>query len=494
DDLLKKYFTDENCKSASDVTKILGTAKDEAGQNVFADDSDATKQFVEIVAKNIQGAGSEMSGLEVGYYLVVDSAAPTISDGGSNSGAKSRYMVKLAGKDVTITAKHAAPKVDKQVWDNTDGDDEEHWGETADHNINETFQFRLVATLGADDEYAAYDTYKISFTDTLAKGVVFDSIESVKVNDTVVPVYDETNNKNGYYTEAEADLTGGSWNLTIADIKEYDKDLTDGSVIEVIYNAHLSEDAMIADANENEFVYGENSKANINKVKLTYSNNPNWEGRGDKAPDSKDEKPKGPDDEKEEGDEETGETPEDTVGVYTYQANGTKIDGDTGSTLAGAEFKLYDAKTGGNEIGLYKGKDGAYYPVKDSTETPVEIETDDSGVILIKGLDAGTYYLEETKQPTGYNKLTERAEIKIGVTSHLEKTSGENEEGESNNVSLTFDKSNSNADFEIANNKGTSLPTTGGIGTTLFYLGGGAMVAVAGVFLITKKRMKKEEL
>ena len=200
-------------------------------------------------------------------------------------------------------------------------------------------------------------------------------------------------------------------------------------------------------------------------------------------------------DEEEEGDEETGETPEDTVGVYTYKANGTKIDGDTKATLAGAEFELYDAATDGNKIELYKGADGAYYPVKDSEDKVAEtIKTADDGVILIKGLDAGTYYLDEVNAPTGYNELTERAEIKIEVTSHLEKISGANAEGESNNVSLKFDETNSNADFEITNNKGTSLPSTGGIGTKLFYLGGGAMVAVAGIFLITKKRMKKEEL
>lgn len=493
--IIATYFKD--AESAADVAKVLGTAKktvDEKEVNVFTDKSDEMNAFLDIVAANLTTAGG-MTDLETGYYLVIDAAAPTNPDESNpNSGAKSRYMVELVGKDVEINAKHAAPKVDKQVWDNTDGQNVEHWGETADHNINETFQFKLVATLDADDEYAAYDTYKVSFIDTLAEGVVFESIASVKVNGTDVPLYNETTAKNGYYTEAAAGFTEGSWNLTIADIKEYDADLTDGSVIEVIYNAHLSEDAMIAEANEEELVYGDTSKANINTVKLTYSNNPNWEGRGEKAPDSKDEKPKGPDETPEEGDEETGETPEDTVGVYTYKANGTKIDGETKATLAGAKFKLYDAATGGNEIELYKSGD-SYYPVKDAEgKTAEEIETAADGIILIKGLDAGTYYLEETTAPTGYNKITERQEIKIEVTSHLEKISGENTEGESNNVSLTFDEGNSNADFEIINNKGTSLPSTGGIGTTLFYLGGGAMVAVAGVFLITKKRMKKEEL
>lgn len=497
DSVIGKYF-DENVEDAADVAKILGTAKktvEETEVNVFTDKSEEMNAFLDIVASNLDDTkAGTLENLDAGYYLVVDAAAPENNGNGSNSGAKSRYMVKLAGTDVEITAKHAAPKVDKQVWDNTDGQNTEHWGETADHNINETFQFKLVATLDADAEYAAYDTYKVSFIDTLAKGVIFDSIASVKVGDIEVPVYNETTAKNGYYTEAVAGLTDGSWNLTIADIKEYDADLTDGSVIEVIYNAHLSEDAMIAEADEDELVYGVTSKANINTVKLTYSNNPNWEGRGEKAPDSKDEKPKGPDEE-EEGDEETGETPEDTVGVYTYKANGTKIDGDTKATLAGAEFELYDAATGGNKIELYKGADGAYYPVKDSEDKVAEtIKTADDGVILIKGLDAGTYYLDEVNAPTGYNELTERAEIKIEVTSHLEKISGANAEGESNNVSLKFDETNSNADFEITNNKGTSLPSTGGIGTKLFYLGGGAMVAVAGIFLITKKRMKKEEL
>lgn len=475
DNTIGSYFAsiEDDGDAAAKVAEILGTAKDEEENLVFADDADATKKFVELAAANKTTPG-KMSGLDAGYYLVVDSKAPTAADGGSNTGAKSRYMVKLLGQNTTITAKHSAPTVDKQVSDNeVEGGS---WGETADHAINETYQYKLIATLEADDEYAAYETYKITFVDTLGTGVTFENIVSVKVGETTVNAYNEDTNPDGYVINNITNNTDGEkeWTLSIADIKKFDNDLTDGAVVEVIYNAHLNENATMA-GEDNEADYSA-SHANLNDVRLKYSNNPNWKGDG--TPGEK---------------EEEGETPKDTVGVYTYQSENTKIDGDTEAPLSGAKFELYDAATGGNKIEVYLSN-GVYYPIKNATgKTAVKLESGEDGLFKIKGLDVGTYYLEETDAPAGgYNSLKERQPITISA---VHKETGEDAETpvESNKVSLTFSE-NHEPNAEIENNKGTSLPSTGGIGTTLFYLGGGAMVAVAGIFLITKKRMKKEEV
>ena len=121
----------------------------------------------------------------------------------------------------------------------------------------------------------------------------------------------------------------------------------------------------------------------------------------------------------------------------------------------------------------------AYRPIGEG-ETGVEMKSAANGVFNIIGLDAGTYTLKETTTPDGYNKCEDIA-ITIAAT--------HKENANATSADLTLTETNGNND--IVNKSGSELPSTGGIGTTLFYLGGGCMVAVAGIFLITKKRMSK---
>ena len=158
-----------------------------------------------------------------------------------------------------------------------------------------------------------------------------------------------------------------------------------------------------------------------------------------------------------------------TASVKTFEFDLVKTDKDA-KLLTGAQFKLYDAATGGNEIKVVKNADGIYRVAVDG-ETGVVIE---AGNVTIKGLGNGTYYLEETVAPQGYNPLTELVEVVV--------TNGNNKATVTEGVWIS-------GGVRVVNQTGLVLPSTGGMGTTLFYIVGGLMVVCAGVVLVTKKRM-----
>ena len=392
----------------------------------------------------------KITDLADGYYLVQDTEAPTITTSSDNSGAKTRYILQLVN-DVTVTEKADAPSVDKSVQDNDDKVtdttyDNNGFGETADHAINESFQFKLTATIPANVDLAKYDTYKVVFTDTMSTGVTFESLASVKINNNSV-------NSEKYTCTASANQKGGDWTLTFADILPL---LTDAEkaadvTIEVVYNAHLNEDATVYDADQTD------EDANDNKVKLEYSNNPNAAGDG-----------------------ETGETKEDYVFTFTYKVDNTKYSESIAEShkLADAGFKLYD-EAGTTEIGLiWEASKNAYRPIK-AGETAVEMKSQADGTFNIIGLDAGTYTLKETSVPAGLNPAAD-VTIKI-VAKHKENAS-------TKGADLTLTGSEK-MDNSVVNKSGTVLPSTGGIGTTMFYVVGAILVLGAATLLVTKRRM-----
>ena len=364
-------------------------------------------------------------------------------------------MIQVVDKATEFTPKKEVPSVDKEVKDEADDAEAgsaDGWGETADHEIGETFQFKLTATIPADANLKAYKTYAVTFNDTMSAGVTFEKINTVKVNGTAIDA-------SAYTSTATAGQAGGSWTLSIADIKQISGvQLGDAAVtIEVEYDAHLNTAAAVNTAS--------GTTTNKNTVTLTYSNNPDATGNGN-----------------------TDTTPPDDVWVFTYGNNGTKEDAN-GNKLADAGFELYAGSTTGTDkpsgtaISLYKvGND--YYKY-DSTKTDypaggevvTEMVTTTDGVFNIKGLDVGTYTLYEKTVPTGYVQSTNTV-FKIGAT-HAE-TSG------AGNVTLTEDSSTSET---IVNLSGATLPSTGGIGTTIFYILGAILVLGAGIVLVTRRRM-----
>lgn len=383
---------------------------------------------------------------EPGYYLIVDTTY--FNPGDFYHAYNSFFLLNVpqAPYVVPINRKVVKPTVEKEVYDNQDGTNEAGFGSSADHAINEEFQFKLTATLPAnpDRAYDYYDEYMVTFCDTLSAGITFDRWDTVVINNggADIPIPAEN-----YYSDASnQDLT-----LSIEDVKTCAPglNLNNGATITVTYTAHLNEKAYVNTAG------GASNTENKNSVYLIYSNNPRSSAFFDR-------------------------TPESAVCVYTYQLNNTKYhDDDTqGNELEGAGFKLYSDADCKNEVELYQ--DGEfYYPIKNATgKEAVEMKSAANGQFNVKGLDAGTYYLKETTPPKDYNACADK-KIVISAT-HTEY-----------NVILSGE---SNLNNKIINKKagGITLPSTGGIGTTIFYVVGGGLMVAAIVLLVTKKRMENK--
>ena len=229
------------------------------------------------------------------------------------------------------------------------------------------------------------------------------------------------------------------------DVKFTDGKLKTNDVVVVTYSATVATDATIAGA------------GNKNTAKLAYSG-------------------------KESTEEETT--------TYVWKLNVHKYALDSTNhevALSGAKFVLYRMDGDTKKYAkLTNKKIVGWVTDKDNATT---LETDGTGDILIEGLNVGTYYLEETEAPAGYNKLTEPIEVEITATTSV--TSG-SETVQYKNSSETSYTPATDATVKVLNNAGTQLPSTGGIGTTLFYVIGGGLMAVAAVLLVTKKRMNNK--
>lgn len=155
--------------------------------------------------------------------------------------------------------------------------------------------------------------------------------------------------------------------------------------------------------------------------------------------------------------------------------------------LSGAKFVLYRMDGDTKEYAkLTNSRIDGWVTDKGEATT---LETDGAGDILIEGLNVGTYYLKETEAPAGYNKLAEPIEVEITATTSV--TSGSETVQYKNSSESSYTKA-TDATVKVLNKAGTQLPSTGGIGTTLFYVIGGGLMAVAAVLLVTKKRMNSK--
>lgn len=445
-------FTNIESSDAACARKVAAVVAEK-----YTDNSDKATIFARIAYANktstfsATGSGSVYI-KNAGYYLFVDTTA---FDPSATDSVFGLALLKVAKNDSTVTptVKAARPTVTKTVYDNDDGDQKgfsdtnADFGKSADHAINESFQFKLTAVIPANNNFGAYKQYKVIFHDSMSEGITFESLESVKItsNGTTTDVTSSAN-------KSIANGTAGpvEWTLTIDDIKA-GIDLTNGATVEVIYNAHLNEKAYVNTAN--------GPTTNKNTVYLEYSNNPNAGSE-----------------------DSTGKTPEEAVYVFTYQITNTKYKNDVNddNKLAGAKFRLYSDKGCTNEVKLYQGTDGFYYPIT-SGKTSVEMVSDANGAFNIKGLDAGVYYLHETVTPDGFNTCDD---IKIVISASHRRTGDQSSKVELDN--------SVNMANNVINKTGATLPSTGGMGTTLFYVIGGGLMVAAVVLLVTKKRMENK--
>lgn len=434
--------------------------------------------------------------LPVGYYLIKDKDGSLSTDDPETADSYTSFIMVIVG-DATANRKADHPSVEKKVKENikydTDTTDTrisdvkvgKSFNDVADYSIGDVIEFELIAKLPEDGVLALYDTYKLIFNDTMSKGLtLLEKLtdEGTPSGEFAIDVYvgkttgdnnsvdsivtDE--NKLTYSTDyqvtardhnaADKDTT---IEITISDVKTVSKYDKGDNVVVVRIKAMLNENAEIG------------LPGNPNKVTLEYSNNPNHSG---------------------ELDNETGKTPEDEVIVFTYALNVVKHDGQSeDKLLKGAEFILYRAD---NPAGKYAFVDKDTNTITGWTDEETEatvLTTDDAGHIEVKGLDDGTYWLKETKAPIGYNLLEEPYEFVIKADTKNGQTWDGKPEDALDLVTQTgegYIDANGGITVKVANNKGSTLPETGGIGTYIFYIGGAALILVAGVLLVTKKRME----
>ena len=324
--------------------------------------------------------------------------------------------------EVEIQEKNGVPSVEKKVQE----DSTNNWGDSNTADIGQTvnFQTTITAQAGAQN-YVLHDK--------MNEGLTFDGTVTVTKNGVAVDAPNYTLKK---YTDSPATLTD-ECTFEIAFTQDFCDTLAADDQIIVTYSATLNEKAVIA------------GNGNVNETWLKYG--------------------------------ESSETTHDTTTTKTYSIPVFKYTGNS-TPLENAEFEL-KRKDDTTAIALIKknsGADSTYtgdiYRVAKSGETGTvtKVITPNTGKFKIEGLDAGTYYLTETKQPAGYNKLKDPVTVVIS------------EEGY-----ITVGTSTTHiAEVEVENKTGSLLPSTGGSGTTLIYILGAVLVLGSGVALITRKRMR----
>ncbi len=398
-------------------------------------------------------AGTSLT-VKTGYYLLKD-----VDTDITGSDTFTKYVVQVVGP-TTVSRKAATPEMVKKVKETNDSTNTvSNWQDASDYDIGDDVPYQIKTTIVSN--YAQYEHYYLAFNDTMDAGLTFNNDVKVYVNGTEISGFTTVTGEDaGEYTFVTfcLDIT----KLTYGDGLK----IKAGDVITVEYSAKLNENAVLG------------STGNKNTANMEFSNNPNNTGDGTKKPD----KP--------------GETPKDTVITFTYKTvvnkihqTGTDADGKAVyKPLAGAAFKLQK----------YNGT--AYVDVKAFT-------ADDAGTTFtFTGLDAGKYQIVETTTPPGYNTIDP-------VQFEVKSTFGtENASDNLDLKSLTVVDANGNAlsnftiemttgttstytgviSTDIENKKGSTLPSTGGMGTTLFYVIGAILVLGAGVILVTRRRMESK--
>ena len=415
-------------------TKVAQSVLDElaAVNTTEATDADklaVIKKYADLDSKEVATVThSNSAKVAPGYYLFKDTTTTAENE---------VYITEVVG-DVTIKAKNSnVPGFEKKLKDTNDTEGTTtDWQDVADHDIGDAIPFKLEGTVPAD--YTEYGSYYFAFHDEEESGLTFNS-NSVKV------YVDDTEIKTGF--EVKTPTTDScSFEVVFSNLKDINA-VQAGSKIRVEYTSTLNGNAVIG------------GDGNLNKAQLEYSNNPRDTSSKDK-------------------------TVWDNVVVFTYQVVVNKYANsvEENHKLAGAEFTL-----------TKKLKDG-------TTKNIAVVKSPDGKQFTFKGLDDGEYTLTETVTPEGYNTIepitfnvSANHEINWDGTGNrsalLESLTGNKGTGE---ITFTSDKGTGALTTDIINKSGTVLPSTGGMGTTVFYVVGGGLMAVAVVLLVTKKRMENK--
>ena len=436
-----------------------------------------------------------INNLDYGYYVVYPLGATDTSTAPGNEKVKSvASLVSVTGIDATVNMKSNYPTVDKKIipaqsgsgitigaivngnWEGNhqmELDDENESEDTiaphgatdekkvGDFGIGDTVTYQLTSKV---PDMTGYNSYTFKFSDTLSKGLDLKEVLSVKVGNTTL-----TAKSTGANTYALAyDKSNRTLTVTLNDFYNSYKNRT-GDTITVVYTATLNRDAVIG------------MNPNTNKAVVEYSNNPKSDGTGKSEPS--------------------------IVDVHTFDFTIFKyyLKDETQTGLANAEFELYKANEAGDaadtnaKINIVDEGNGVYRQAtadeaKATGFTSAKIVSDADGKVLVKGLDAGTYYLRETKAPEGYNKLL--SDIKVEIKPVYDETTGKltsysvdyTYNGKTTNGAAITNKTDS-PEVAVENKTGAQLPSTGSKGALMVTLAG---IVLFGALTASKAFGKKK--
>lgn len=324
--------------------------------------------------------------------------------------------------NASINAKNGAPTLDKQVQEDSTG----NWGGNNSADIGQLVNFRTtIAVHAGAQNYILHDVFSNGFT--FGSNIEIFHVVPGVTTEAGTPVPDT------YYTIETACSDGCTFEIHFT--QEFCDHLETNDKVIVFYQAMLNSEATIngaGNANESWLEFGESAghEPHATAHDITYTN---------------------------------------CYGLDLIKTNSQNI------LIDGAKFKIYDAATDGNEVAVTLMPDGTYR--RNATITAGDEISVPNGKVRIDGLDNGTYYLEETQNPDGYNKLTARQKFIIS----------------DGNLDAVFndDVFSVGSGVHVVNKAGSMLPETGGLGTLLFTLLGGGTALGTGVVLVTKKRMSK---
>lgn len=473
---ISSAYKDEVRAAAKDVLNtvkdpITDQTTDAAMVNrISGMDADQTRSFAETLVKKLDAANpaatptvasnqftadatnnniKKASNLDAGWYLVRETTkASSTPDATTGNAPLSLFMMK-GGQNITIDIKSDVPTSHKKIVDN----DYKNPRDADDFQTNEDITYRLTFDIPSYWKTQYKDGFYFTMHDELSAGLDYVGAPVIKVannEDSITSATDWDASK--LYAKPTASVTGKTtveWKFATADDNDSAKRTANlqlaGKTVVVYYKAKMNANAKLAS--------GENGGGNGNTYQVYYQHNPGNAAGG--------------------YDHTTPETPY----VYTYQFIVVKQDGDDNTKkLQGAEFKLYTDKEAKNEVKV-SGSNGVY--TVDPSGSSATLTTDENGNITINGLDSKTYYLKETKAPSGY-KLDDTVR-EVTVTPDSKVVDAKNGEAIAYKVNGYSDHT-----MTINNYKG-SLPSTGGMGIVLMVVAGVLLIA-GGMISIMRRR------
>lgn len=439
----KKVLSDLKWGSGVKADAYTETAKtkaetltDEVTARAFAKELVDQKKL-SAATKTVQSVAgtTEIAGLAAGYYLVKDTDRSLENKHDSYTA----YILQVVG-DATTSVKSDVPSSEKKVKDINDSTDTDTtgWQDAADWDIGDEVPFKIEGTLPSN--YDKYKTYTLKFHDKEEEGLTFKP-ESVRV------YIDDVEIKTGFEV-VENPNDGDTFDVVFENLKT--TSATNGSKVRVEYKSALNGNAHLGKPGNNNTMY------------MEFSNNPNNEQGG-----------------------ETGKTPKDTVIVFTYKVSVNKVN-ENGDKLGGADFTL--------EKKVKTNTNPDEYEWKPITKVAGTV----SDVFEFNGIDDGEYRLTETKAPDNYDKLSDPIYFTVtaghidGADPYLDTFSGNITSGNVGEMAFTANKDTGILSTTIQNKPGSSLPETGGMGTTVLYAAGTLMILAAAAFLVMKKKAESK--